>query len=274
VLILSSCEKEYLLENAEVQDCQIEQCSYTSALINQIAEDSSFVRIFQLSTIDNYVLQSYMENRLDTTDIWLLFDELGVDYSSPALTIQHDKISFEVYDDLIDFVENKYADSLMVQYFEEIEQNWGTFYHDNSSILNELDHQYLGSALSQAFEMLLNNHQQVFSERIVFRTNECEECYHEHETCMSDTHMNAGGAFGSVALGGAVSGFIGGGPAGAGGGFILGLAGGAVAGAFTWGIGYYQCQRDLNNCLTNNGCEQLGGGWDGSGGCLECVIKT
>ena len=75
-----------------MQNHQLEQRSDTSALIQQIAEDSAFIRLFQLSIVDNYVLQAYMDNQLDTTDIWLLFDELGIDYSSPVLTVQHDNI--------------------------------------------------------------------------------------------------------------------------------------------------------------------------------------
>jgi len=276
-----------LLEDTEIQSHEIEQRSDTSALIQQLANDSSFIRIFELSTVDNYVLQAYIDDKLDTTDIWVLFDSLGIDYSSAPLTVQHDDIAFEDYDDLINFIEDEYTDSLMAQYFEELQQNINTFHDTYESQLDGLDQQYLQFVFSQAFEILFNDYQQIFEDVIGFRTDECQECYDEYDRCLSDNNWDSAGIFFGILGGGTLQGGMfgsvggpGGTLAGAAGGTLVVTPSACVAAGTSWKIGYQRCKRDLNDCLIANGCETVGDNSGSSSGgsiwnyCFECIIPT
>jgi len=267
-----------LLEDTEIQSHEIEQRSDTSALIQQLANDSSFIRIFELSTVDNYVLQAYIDDKLDTTDIWVLFDSLGIDYSSAPLTVQHDDIAFEDYDDLINFIEDEYTDSLMAQYFEELQQNINTFHDTYESQLDGLDQQYLQFVFSQAFEILFNDYQQVFADVIGFRTDEYQECYDEYETCMREAGYDGAQTLGNYIITGGAGGFFATGGPGVGPGLVGGFFTGIIVSGFNYSMDVARCRQALNNCLTANGCETTGSNESGGGSiwtvCFECIIPT
>ncbi len=123
LIIVSSCEDNYFTESDK--PLGIEKRSSPDELIDQLVKDASFVRLFELSTVDNYLVQAYMDEVIDTNDVWLIFDAIGIDYSDyPLAVVDPERYSFDTYDDFIHFIENEFSDPSMVSYFDEIYRNF------------------------------------------------------------------------------------------------------------------------------------------------------
>jgi hypothetical protein len=276
LLTTFSCEKEHYFVETEAPDSPlVEQRSTKEFLVQRIVKDRAFLEIFLLSTVDNYVLQAYMEGQVDTTALWSLFDELGIDYSTSLLKVNNEDFGFYDYSDFKGFIEKEFSDPQMAEYFEALRQNGMVFLEKFGTDLSNLDPRSQELVLSEAYGILLSRQRQMFTNEVVTnRSGECSQCFINHADCMRNTNMNAASAFGGALSAGGITGAMMG--PGFGVGLLGGLLGGAVSGGFTYAIGYHQCQSTLNHCLSVNGCGSIGGagGWGGYGPCLECIIPT
>lgn len=65
---------------------------------------------------------------------------------------------------------------------------------------HEIEQRSDTSALIQAFEILFKDYQQVFADVIGFRTDECQECYDEYETCMREAGYDGAQTLGNYII--------------------------------------------------------------------------
>ena len=270
-LILNSCSESSVVGiNADSDNIDpstsisLETRSIDTALVAQLLEDSVFYHFVRLATVDNKLIQHYLDGDIDTSDVFAIYDLLGYGDSTWFS-------SYEVYnqlniDSLYRHVELYHPDTDLLSYYQSFEGVANNIYSNYISVIenypNEISYVLSAHLLELDLELDI----------LLSRNSQCDQCYDDFDWCKSEARDLFGSSlvfWGGVATV-AATGTAMTGPGGAFVGAITLLGGGGQAG-ITMAFDYRACRRAFNKCLKDNDCPE-----DGSGGSynrLEHIMK-
>lgn len=264
LLFLVSCEKDKNYQPTETQPCT------SSTDVNSFLSDSSFYHSLRLSMVDNRVVEAYLEEAIDSTELVAIFDNLGIpedrwfDENAPS-TVE--------FEDFMVFADENHSQNGISAYFREVE------YH-GANLLRLVTEEYscwpaeqLREKMMEAAPVVLD---QIRNEKVeILQKNDCLNCYRTFDVCADNNRdlswgILGGGLYVGVQIVAYTSWATGPISWAAGGVSVLT---GVVGGGINLAVGYSNCQRSLRLCLDINECGGYGNGGPLGGNPLEWVDK-
>lgn len=254
-----SCSKEdresqnLYSENIIPEDLQVISRS------NLLESDTSIVHLVRLMTVDNKLVTSFLSNDIDTSDVFNIYNQLGLISDT---WINEEQVTYINYEDFRFFLQSNYSDNDLVSYFDEILLHYDVLRKRLINLypnLNSNADQNFKNELISAFTYQMNIIEQ--DTLIKFRNNEkCKWCESAYEVC----RQNAAGTSAGIVSAGiiiaegiiGVSGYLGPPSWGAAG---TAAGGGFVSGGINYLSSLWACRNDLDFCLKSNDCPGAGG---------------
>jgi len=266
VVSATGCEKAENSIALEVTS-QASQTLSQRSEVNPLIGDSTIFNLARLSTVDNVLLNSYLDYSLDTSDVWDIYDQLQVTRTSWFPEEYPDNATLE---NAIEYIELNYNGFGIGDYFleiaslqEELFFKYTTEYSDvpTDQLLAWTEEAFISALQEQDGNIFINT-----SNTLSARSSACDNCYIGMNECMRSVTASSSATFmtgvglsvgiitytgwsGPIAAGSAATAFV----------------GGIIGAGFNQLFGGANCQGALNRCLDRNDCPRSGGG-GGDGG--------